>query len=90
MGFAGSRFFFRRWLCCFSLFKPGFSIAQRFFPGGYDFSLVLVSSLLVFLYFLFSFGRMGGIGKLIDQVCLVLLGDFERVLRRVRRMQMVT
>jgi hypothetical protein len=35
----------------FSLFKPGFSIAQRFFPGGYDF----------FFFSLVSFALFSGI-----------------------------
>ena len=35
----------------FSSFKPGFSIAQRFFPGGYDF----------FFFSLVSFALFSGI-----------------------------
>ena len=75
----------------FSLLKPGFSIAQRFFPGGYDFFFFsLVSFALFSGIFLFSFGGMGGIGKLIDQVRLVLPGVFVRNLRSVRGRRMVT
>jgi hypothetical protein len=67
VGFAGSRFFFWRWLCCISPFKPGFSIAQRFFPGGYDFLLVVFCFVfLLFQFFSVFFVFLGGIGKLID------------------------
>ena len=64
MGFAGSRFFYRRWLCCIFFFKPGFSIAQRFFPGGYDFFLVLVSFSFDFSVFFVFFRGDGGYRKI--------------------------
>ena len=67
MGFAGSCFFLvlvASRFCCFSLFKPGFSIAQRFFPGGYDFFLVLVSFLSIFSVFFVFFRGDGGYRKI--------------------------